>query len=140
MRLWHYKLLKYLPKKQLVSQWRELIVAMDSDYRSILIKHVDTNPKSHLKAYADLLIEELKNRGIRLKTDPYNKYLKFASTIKEGCSIKEIFPDHDNDRYLRQCFYNLQEKYDGGQKDFTKEVYDKLYTFVNEEIGGGLNY
>ena len=38
--------------------------------------------------------------------------------------IDEIFPNWHNERYLKQCFYNLQEKYDCGS--ITKSEYDKL--------------
>lgn len=43
------------------------------------------------------------------------------------------FKYHHNNRYLVQCFYNLQEKYDRGQKDFTKDIYDKLYYFMEDK-------
>ena len=28
--------------------------------------------------------------------------------------IKDLFPDWHNDRYLEQCYFNLEEKYDCG--------------------------
>ena len=40
MRLWHYKLIPYLPKKQLVSQWRECIAIMGM-YRAPYLKGKD---------------------------------------------------------------------------------------------------
>ena len=41
-----------------------------------------------------------------------------------------IFKNHHNQRYLNQCFYNLQEKYDRGQKDFDYDTYWKLERFI----------
>ena len=134
IRLWHHKLIPFLPKKQLVSQWREYLVVIASEYRSLLIKHVDGNPKSHLVAYGNILLEELSKRNVKLKPGPYQKYLNFIGndTYEE---VKEIFPNHDTDRHLIQCFYNLQEKYDCGQKGFSKEEYERLYNFVSNEVG-----
>ena len=43
------------------------------------------------------------------------------------------FYKHHGYRYLKQCFYNLQEKYDRGQKDFGYEVYNKMRTFMLKE-------
>lgn len=43
------------------------------------------------------------------------------------------FKEHDR-RYLLQCFYNLQEKYDRGQKDFTSENYKKIGGFYKKGI------
>jgi len=106
MRLWHHKLITFLPKKQLVSQWREYLVVIGSHYSSLLIKHVDGNPKSHLVAYGKLLISELKKNKVRLKPGPYQKYLDFIGDDNYE-EVKNIFPNHDTDRHLIQCFYNL---------------------------------
>ena len=43
------------------------------------------------------------------------------------------FPKHHNNKYLQQCFYNLQEKYDRGQKDFSEFLYVDLLTFISKE-------
>ena len=43
--------------------------------------------------------------------------------IKAPC---ETFKNHHNFNYLQQCFYNLEEKYERGQADFSKEQYEAL--------------
>ena len=40
MRLWHYKLLPYLPKSQLIAQWRELNSIYKKQDRHILINYI----------------------------------------------------------------------------------------------------
>ena len=52
---------------------------------------------------------------------------------------EQIFVKHHTDRYLMQCFYNLQEKYDRGQKDFDRETYEKLLKFICEQEKGATN-
>ena len=44
------------------------------------------------------------------------------------------YNEHDNE-YLTICYYNLKEKYLRGQKDFTKELWDKLDNFYKNKLG-----
>lgn len=131
MRLWHYKLLPYLPRLQLQSQWRELNSIYKKQDKHILINYIYDYSKEYLLVYSLQVIKELRNRGINVKTmDNFNSYFyEYKSTF-----IDKSFPEH-NDRYLLQCYYNLQEKYDRGQAEFTKEQFDKLTIFVQKELG-----
>ena len=45
------------------------------------------------------------------------------------------FAEHNNE-YLIICYYNLKEKYLRGQKDFTKEIWEKLDSFYQKKIKG----
>ena len=47
---------------------------------------------------------------------------------------QRIFRMHHNRRYLKECFYNLQEKYYCGQKDFNIFQYDVLRDFCEKEL------
>ena len=40
-----------------------------------------------------------------------------------------LFEGWHNERYLKQCYYNLQEKYDCG--GISKEEWMKVYKYVN---------
>ena len=129
MRLWHYKLLPFLPKSQLIAQWRELNSIFKNKPNHILIEYVYGRP-SDLKAYAYKVIAEFDRRGYAIKSfSNMNNY--FSGKVIIG--IADPFPDIHNRRYLLQCFYNLQEKYDRGQKDFSKLEYDALVEFVNQK-------
>ena len=124
MRLWHYKLISYLPNSQLLAQWRELNSIFKKQDKHILINYVYDYPKSNLLVYSNMVIEEMKKRGIKIRSfENYENYF-----IEPSFSvIKDIpFPEHHTDRYLLQCFYNLQEKYDRGQKDFSEEKYKEM--------------
>ena len=69
-----------------------------------------------------MVYDELKRRGVRVNKNLItNEFFDRAERKYEN-----PFPNHHTKRYLKQCFYNLQEKYDRGQKDFTLEVYMEI--------------
>lgn len=128
MRLWHYKLIPFLPDKQLRGQWSELNLIYKTQKKHRLINFMYDYPKHDLLAYSILIINELVKRDIKIKNmEKFERYF-------DGVCVKDIpnyqdfvpFKNKFNKRYMAQCFYNLQEKYDCSQPDFTKELYDKL--------------
>ena len=132
MRLWHYKLLPYLPDSQLIAQKREcdLIwkdISNNKKTNHILINYIWTYSDyiERLAAYYELVKAEFERRKFTFN----DKYLIFQFIYRH--TIKgNPFPEHHNMRYLEQCFYNLQEKYDRGQKDFSWARYDDLDEYV----------
>jgi len=140
MRLWHYKLIPYLPNSQLIAQWRELNAIFKNQPNHILINYVYEYDKEHLLKYTSIVVHEIGRRGmIKCKLDYTNMNKYFGIDVeKDGLTYDKdecIFPNHHNNRYLKQCFYNLQEKFDRGQKDFSKEQYYKLWEFAITKIG-----
>lgn len=146
MRLWHYKLVPYLPQLQLVAQWRELNSIFKKQDKHILINYIYNHEWQELFYYSGLVILEMQKRNIKIRSfdnminffmrcypnlfkpeNVLNEILSMTKMYKEGKQIP--YREHD-ERYLRQCFFNLQEKYDRGQKDFTKEQYLKLVSFM----------
>ena len=139
MRLWHYKLLKYLPKSQLIAQWRELNSIFKKQDKHILINYVYEYPKVNLLFYSYMVIFALHNRGYKIKSYcNFNNYFIDVTFREFDDNIDLLannpFPNHHNFRYFLQCYYNLQEKYDRGQKDFDEETYIKLASLVEEQI------
>lgn len=147
MRLWHYELLPFLPDSQLIAQWRELNSIFKKQDKHILINYVYEYPKVDLLEYTLLVIYEMNKRNYKIKSFE-NAYMYFqellcAIIFKENYipnefidgfkSGRKLFNNHHNYRYLLQCFYNLQEKYDRGQKDFSKERYNALEHFVEKK-------
>lgn len=132
MRLWHWQILKYLPKSQLLSQKREcdLIwkdIAQGKKTNHVLINYIwnYTDYKVQLASYYNRLRVEFYNRGF--------KFVDKCNLLSYEVLVSQPFHKHQNDRYLLQCFYNLQEKYDRGQKNFDKETYLKLENFIREK-------
>lgn len=130
MRLWHYKLIPYLPKSQLLAQWRELNSIFKKQDKHILINYIYNYDKTALYQYTLKVINEMYERNYQIKNyenmDNYFKDIKYMQYID--------FEEHNNE-YLTICYYNLKEKYLRGQKDFTKEIWDKLEEFYKKEIG-----
>lgn len=136
MRLWHYKLIQYLPDAQLRAQWRELNSIFKNQPKHILINYVYEEKPEALLLYSWQVINEMCWRGLNFRVNSYlnmeNYFTNRGIYYRDPC-IKPCYFEAHNDRYLKQCFYNLQEKFDRGQKGFSREIYDKLKTFMIEE-------
>lgn len=140
MRLWHYELIPYLPNSQLLAQKREcdLIwsdLAKGKQTNHILINYMwqYKDPATELCIYYSLLAAEFEKRGFKFN------YKIPDDVVDDGVVIDPIpFYRHHNFNYLLQCFYNLEEKYERGQKDFSKEQYNKLEQFI--KVKGGTIY
>ena len=134
MRLWHIDLLKYLPKLQLLSQKREMDLiwknlAMGVQTNHILINYVweyDEYEKE-LYVYYKALEKEFKRRNFKFN------HSKYCLANYDYIIWYQPFKQHHNFRYLEQCYYNLEEKYDRKQKDFDLETYLKLRKFYMNE-------
>ena len=137
MRLWHIDIISYLPKGQLLAQWRELNSIFKKQDNHILINYVYNYPKSYLKNYAIKVKNEMYRRGYGINSFiNYDNYFNHNSPMGTAnyCFVvaqgNERFEEH-NDEYLTICYYNLKEKYLRGQKDFSKETWDKLENFYS---------
>lgn len=132
MRLWHIDLIPYLPDSQLKAQWRELCAIASTRPNHILINYIYKYSNAYLLAFGMKIKDEMHRRNMRV-----NKILEFAEKLgykyRTEYNPTLRYPEH-NFAYLRQCFYNLQEKYQRGQKDFDKKAYDNLSLyFWNKE-------
>ena len=122
MRLWHYRLIEYLPDLMLLAQWRELcaIAKRIKDTGTPghrLVNQIMEHPWQDLHEYSIMVEAELRNRGYNLSRSKNNYYDLLES-------IRDKFPDISTggwpfvgwhtDRYLTQCVFNLEEKYDCG--------------------------
>lgn len=147
MRLWHVGLIPVLPDKQLVSQWRECCaiagkIAKTGSPNHILVNKVIDYPPIHILTYTSLVINEMHKRNFKISE---KAYLDFCKNIENGIEhfnmytyryvpamINDIFRDWHNDRYLKQCLYNLQEKYDC--KGITKEEWSKINAIMEVKL------
>ena len=67
MRLWHADLIPYLPKSQLLAQWRELNSIFAKEDQHILINYIYEYPKEDLYYYTMLVLEEMQKRNIQIR-------------------------------------------------------------------------
>lgn len=136
MRLWHVDLLKYLPKGQLLSQWRELNSIFAKEDKHILINYIYEYSKNDLYIYTEKVIEEMKNRGYQIRSfEKMNKYFGNLESVKH---VKP-FKNHHDTEYLQICYYNLKEKFIRGQKDFEEDMYNNLYRYVKDILKNSID-
>ena len=137
MRLWHYKLVPYLPKQMLVSQWRECIAIKrqweNGTLKHRLVSYVMYYHKKYLRNYAYLIMEEMRNRHINFKRSYFTELCNFGYDDGGIVSYNLYYKEH-NDRYLKQCLYNLQEKFDRGivSKEEWDEIEKDFYWYLEE--------
>ncbi|WP_240605517.1 pyrimidine dimer DNA glycosylase/endonuclease V [Kurthia zopfii] len=131
LRLWHTDLIEFLPKGQLLSQWRELNSVFAKEDKHILINYIYEYPKEDLYIYTKIVTDEMAKRGYKIRAfEKMNKY--FANT-----TVEKPYPPyarHHNDEYLEICYFNLKEKYIRGQKDYEQLQYGNLEQFVDTKL------
>lgn len=144
MRLWHKDLIPYLPRLQLIAQWRECC-AICSNWANkgtpnhILVNKVMNYPTVHFMEYTRLVVSEIINRGYKVNAETQNIFcenFRKIGNIEEtiiGATVESvIFNDWHNKRYLKQCLMNLQEKYDCGgiSEDEWKIIENKFSKYL----------
>ena len=146
MRMWHKDLISVLPQKQLVAQWRELCciarnIANDGTPNHLLVNKVMKYPLQHFTFYTDMIIKEMRERGYNVSQDSYEKFVKncndaalyFVSiTDNQTMTRERLYYAWHDDRYLVQCYNNLEEKFDCG--GLTIEEYANIVNMVSNKL------
>ena len=120
MRLWHKDLIAVLPDNQLRGQWRECCLIAkglhDGTLNHLLVNKVKKYSSAHMFKYGQKVAAELMERGFKINFDAFAKYFCLLVVYEDDFPVHNnmLFAGWHNDRYLRQCYYNLQEKYDCG--------------------------
>lgn len=131
MRIWHYKLIPVLPRQQLLGQWRECcaiskMILQEKECKHLLVRKVTEYPAWMWMCYQYDIQKEMKKRGYLI--NPSTMFSIGDNTMRaeeEGyfadddafdfmMYMHDPFPGWHNDRYLLQCYFNLEEKYDCG--------------------------
>lgn len=122
MRLWHEKLIPFLPDPQLLGQHRECCALRGNGWgkKHSTVDYVFEHPPEHLVAYHYRVMEEMQKRGMNvseewLDADYRGKNCERLEevdrqTLKAVDSMySTIYFEHDTE-YLIECILNLQEK------------------------------
>lgn len=145
MRLWHYKLLPYLDDFHIVAQWRELLAikgAIDKNGtpNHRLVNKVLDYPLSEFKGYCVRVVQELDKRNIKYihskKLEIWNWHCDLFAK-EDFIFRKGIYDKWHNSRYLIQCYYNLEEKYDCGI--VSEKAFNQIKNFVKGNLKNGNN-
>lgn len=131
MRLWPVTFFEFMPDSQILAQKREVdLIWKDIAYRKktnhILINYIweYEDYEMQLLSYYNLLYVEFQKRGFKFN------WSQLAPQVWDGKLSDNPFAKHHTNDYLKQCFYNLQEKYQRGQKDFKENDYLQLELFM----------
>ena len=162
MRTWPYQILSAIPNQYILGQWRECLAisGMIAKSNNILkmdgINHATINrikdyPLNHFIVYCNEVKNEMINRGFTIGTNTIEKlnndidfeknlqnlilnHNYVENTLFQIIINNEIlFENFHNERYIKQCYYMFQEKYDC--KMLNKEYFD----FLNKKINILLN-
>ena len=136
MRLWHYKLIPVLPNKMLVAEWRECIAIKrqwdKGTLKHRLVSYVKDYDKALFLDYVTDVCLEMATRHIKFKKRYLDEIASFCDLMIS--QTKDNYDPEHNDRYLKQCYYNLQEKADRGI--ITKEEWQKIDEYYTREVMG----
>ena len=132
MRLWHKDLIPVLPRQQLLSQWRECCciaknISVNGKPNHLLVNKVLDYPINHLVTYGWLVYMEMINREYNVDFYKFGHYFTYPHETKLINHKEDLFRGWHTDRYLTQCYYNLQEKYDCG--GISVEEWNKVHDF-----------
>lgn len=125
MRLWHEKLLKHIPRQQLLGQHRECCALRGAGWGKphATVNYVFDHPKEWLYCYHLKVMQEMLNRGYtpdliwidmqyQGKNLPRIEYTKetFPDISELNKKLQQtVYPEHD-DIYLICCLKNLASK------------------------------
>lgn len=127
MRIWHQKLIPYLPRQQLLGQHRELCALRGKGWgkKHATVDYVFKDPPECLVVYHYMIMEEMERRGYHPdrvwdnpswrgstlgKDDNFaNAQLVYELWMNFNQMNIMIYPEH-NDEYLKECIDNLRGK------------------------------
>ena len=137
MRLWHKDLIPVLPRQQLLSQWRECCciaknITANGTPNHILVNKILIYPTEHFQRYSQEVAYEMIHRGYKCDINKFQSYNNDGVKFINMPSHIELFNSWHTDRYLKQCYYNLQEKYDCG--GIPEEEWDHIENFMRGKI------
>lgn len=144
MRLWHYRLLPYLPELQFKGQYRE-IVAIMHDWRDkgttnhILINRVMKYHKAELLRYYLLYIQLYHIRYHKRCDDLMKEFVDFVKPdlpVDSNVNACEIYSGWHDQEYLKICMANLLEKHNGvGKSRISDAEWETLLKGYREITG-----
>lgn len=139
MRIWSKDLIPVLPNKQLKAMRYELgdMIKQYPNIKNPLVKFANNYSCNYLLHYFSLVCMQCAERQINMN-QKYNIEIQDMAIEKSweknpNIAIYNVARfNEDNDRYLKQCLYNLQEKYDRGI--ITEEEWERvLEGVINNE-------
>ena len=137
MRLWHKDIIDVLPRQQLLGQWRELCciasnIKSSNSPNHLLVNKILDFSWLHFKSYCVNVIDEMRRRGYNVCEEKLWKHRFWEETSYSEIDMNSLYLGWHNTRYLKQCLYNLQEKFDCG--GITEEEWEKISKKFQKEL------
>ena len=140
MRLWHYKMIPYLPRQQLLGQHRECCALRGNSWgiRHSVVNYVFRYSFSKLVTYHYLIIEEMRNRGYhpnQLWSDPvYRGRNHDKETNGWDVDFDHLpYPEHSTE-YLKSCLENLKTKIEKIPARYKDQEVEKFMRFYKKAL------
>ena len=145
MRLWDIRLLHVLPRQQLISQYRECCciaknISINGTPNHVLVNRMMDYSESNFLHYTENVMDEMKRRGYRISDNSLNKFYSnmnnipieiFGQYVSSAINIYDKWMN--NDVYLRECLFNLEEKYICG--GISSVEWNKIYNEYGKKFG-----
>lgn len=118
MRLWHKDLIPFLPKQQLLGQWRECcLIAKNIKEKGtpnhILVNPIMDYPIEHFISYCYLIFDEMNKRDYNVHSTAIDQYFP-NNPFCQMVPTHRMFNWWHTPKYRTQCLSNLEEKHDRG--------------------------
>lgn len=133
IRLWDYRLISVLPNAQLKAMRYEIgdMVKQYPKIKNRLVNYANDYDIKYLYSLFEDVLDEFDKRKIN-HNKKYDDEIK--KTVKEKShfqfSYLNLYYEEHNDRYLKQCYYNLEEKADRGI--ISEEEWEPIEEFMNK--------
>ncbi len=138
MRLWDYRLIKFLPNNQLKGQWRECaLIAYSIKEKGtpnhLLVNKVTEYSIDHFLNYCRLVSKEMGSRNFRT-TEQSHYRIECLGTYRQ---VMNLFDGWHNNEYLRCNMANLYEKWKfaKGNSKITDNEWQRLLEGYKEITG-----
>ena len=115
MRLWHYKLIPFLPRQQLLGQHRECCALRGNGWgkKHSTVDYVFNYSQNVLCSFHHFVMREMMIHGYKVSIDWLDwKYRGKSCPPREELDIATnqiTYPEHD-EAYLQECIENLRRK------------------------------
>lgn len=117
MRLWHQKLIPFLPRQQLLGQHRECCALRGNGWgrKHSTIDYIFRYTRFELVRYHNNVMDEMERRGYKVNSNWKNVYycglvlgkLKYPTYSFYADDI--VYKEHNNN-YMKECLDNLKNK------------------------------
>ena len=118
MRLWHYKLIPFLPTQQLLGQHRECCALRGKGWGKphSVVNYVFQHPYYRLFLYHIDVMNEMVARAYSVTTEWWIGYYRGKIVGMDHTEFTAVYTFHDyhypehTEEYLQECLDNLEEK------------------------------